>query len=265
MYMESLESATINDSFYNSLLKFHSNQESPLSPPRTSASSPLVVSPFSVHNVVATDSFFHPESEIEAFQGLKKGEMSPPPPHAQPRSSSIKPSKRGDKKDVRPLPSRSSMSRADKLPALKSTVTKRDVHMTSTRSNPDLALYADPRRRDDLLDLFDSDDAVQTTIHRSESAPSASSTITHSPDRDSPATTPNLTPNGHATNHGDGAVVPRLNFNPFTSRESKTTIMHHESKKASADHGKAADQKRTHKANPKAGKKVAYPSVEGAY
>ncbi|RHY92589.1 hypothetical protein DYB35_001984 [Aphanomyces astaci] len=238
MYMESLESATINDSFYNS--------------------------PFSVHNVVATDSFFHPESEIEAFQGLKKGEMSPPP-HAQPRSSSIKPSKRGDKKDVRPLPSRSSMSRADKLPALKSTVTKRDVHMASTRSNPDLALYADPRRRDDLLDLFDSDDAVQTTIHRSESAPSASSTITHSPDRDSPATTPNLTPNGHATNHGDGAVVPRLNFNPFTSRESKTTIMHHESKKASADHGKAADQKRTHKANPKAGKKVAYPSVEGAY
>ncbi|KAF0774495.1 hypothetical protein AaE_001806 [Aphanomyces astaci] len=110
------------------------------------------------------------------------------------------------------------MSRADKLPALKSTVTKRDVHMTSTRSNPDLAL---------------------------------------------PATTPNLTPNGHATNHGDGAVVPRLNFNPFTSRESKTTIMHHESKKASADHGKTADQKRTHKANPKAGKKVAYPSDSG--
>ncbi|RHY33336.1 hypothetical protein DYB32_001714 [Aphanomyces invadans] len=166
--------ASANESFYKSLLKFHSNQESPSSPPSAAQSS--LHSPFSVHNVVATDSFFHPESEIEAFQGLKKGDANPPHSHSRPFKADKA------KEAFQPPPSRSVKSRADKLPALKSTVTRRDVHMTSTRSNPDLALYADPRRRDDVLDLFESDDANQA-IHRSDSAPSASSTI-HKPEED---------------------------------------------------------------------------------
>ncbi|ETW09403.1 hypothetical protein H310_00013 [Aphanomyces invadans] len=246
IYMEALEMASANESFYKSLLKFHSNQESPSSPPSAAQSS--LHSPFSVHNVVATDSFFHPESEIEAFQGLKKGDANPPHSHSRP----FKADKANEA--FQPPPSRSVKSRADKLPALKSTVTRRDVHMTSTRSNPDLALYADPRRRDDVLDLFESDDANQA-IHRSDSAPSASSTI-HKPEEDiSSMPTTSL----HSSNDGGavGAVVPRLNLNPM-SRESKTSL-HPQAKKSSRqltdDGHDNKERKRGHKSAAKSGKK----------
>ncbi|CAK4897903.1 unnamed protein product [Aphanomyces euteiches] len=155
-----LDTLRISDSFYDSLVKFHNNQEAP-SPPSNA--------PFSVHNVVATDSLFHPESEIEAFKSLKKD--TPPP------------ASREKLKMHEPPPSRNSTKgrTRDKLPLLKTTVSKRDVHMTSTRSDPDLSLYGDPRRRDcDALDLLNPS--------RSDSAPSVLATTRSEHDFDKKAT-----------------------------------------------------------------------------
>ncbi|KAF0699787.1 Aste57867_9668 [Aphanomyces stellatus] len=188
VYLDALQSAASNESFYDSLVRFHSNQEQPRGPPD---------SPFSVHNVVERDSFFHPESQIEAFKGLKKEPQSkedPEYPPSRERPDSVAP------KEL-PPPSRSTKSRTkhEKLPSLKSSVGKRDVYMTSTRSDPDLSQYADPRRRHvdtDALDLFTNQS------QRSESAPS--STL--------------LSSKSDQELRGD--AVPKLNLKPL-SREVK--------------------------------------------
>ncbi|CAK4078088.1 unnamed protein product [Aphanomyces euteiches] len=198
-----LDTLRISDSFYDSLVKFHNNQEAP-SPPSNA--------PFSVHNVVATDSLFHPESEIEAFKSLKKD--TPPP------------ASREKLKMHEPPPSRNSTKgrTRDKLPLLKTTVSKRDVHMTSTRSDPDLSLYGDPRRRDcDALDLLNPS--------RSDSAPSVLATTRSEHDLASEEKNDSRT----------SRVVPKLNLNSLSSDKKATVKVVAEETKVSAKAAPAED------------------------
>ncbi|KDO25838.1 hypothetical protein SPRG_08782 [Saprolegnia parasitica CBS 223.65] len=108
-------------------------------------------SPFSVHNVVATESSFHPESTIEAFQGLKKAK-----PHGDedPAWSDLKPQSRLTKSRVKS---------EDKLPSLQKAShphASKARTLATTRSDPEISNSRRPNQEPslDALDMYDDGD-----------------------------------------------------------------------------------------------------------
>ncbi len=144
-----------------------------------------------MHKVVDADNSFHPESQIEAFKGLKYSERQGDSDIECDSGSEYPPSR--EKKTMKmkkpPPPSRDSKGHhkiieGEKLPSLlyTHTLSKKDVHVMSARSDPDFSLrsHADTRRQAletcDALDLHDNhsiDEPRETYHQRSESAPSS--------------------------------------------------------------------------------------------
>ncbi|OQR85307.1 hypothetical protein ACHHYP_11973 [Achlya hypogyna] len=176
LYMSTLQMASGDDTGYSG--KRASNQEPP------------EVSPFSVHNVVATESTFHPESTIQAFQGLKK----------DPKSRLAKAAKTESDEDpawdAKP-PSRLHKARGhseEKLPSLqhKPGRLSRSQLLATSRSDPDLSSERRPNQEAamDALDLYD--DSYDDNDSEAAEAPA------------------------------DPPVVPKLDLKPL-SRERKST------------------------------------------
>ncbi|EQC41081.1 hypothetical protein SDRG_02134 [Saprolegnia diclina VS20] len=108
-------------------------------------------SPFSVHNVVATESSFHPESTIEAFQGLKKAKQ-----HGDddPTWGDVNPHSRLTKSRVKS---------EDKLPSLHKASHPRASKarlLATTRSDPEISNSRRPNQEPslDALDMYDDED-----------------------------------------------------------------------------------------------------------
>jgi len=137
-----------------------------------------MASPFSVRNLAGAENSFHPESNIQAFAGLKRNQGGKNTQDGRPSSRGEFEKKCQSGGSLPKLPSLKVKQTTPKHESKECKSRDQNSRMSSTRSDPDLSAPRRRRQQEEFsaLEFFQSeshelDNIMESSQFRSESAP----------------------------------------------------------------------------------------------